>query len=462
MRIVYLTAGAAGMYCGSCLHDNALAKALIAKGHDVLLMPTYTPIQTDEPSVAQNQLFFGGLNVYLQQLFPWARWMPKWMDRLLSSPALVRWIASRSMGTTADKLGGLTVSMLQGKDGNQRKEVDRLVDWLVQEIKPDVIIFSNLLIGGAIPEIKRQLSCPIVVLLQGDDAFFDQLSEPYFSQSMDLLRTLAREVNLFLVHSRAYGQRMQERLQLRTDQWRTVPLSLDVKDFININFQRATGTSQNATSSTSSTTTSTTTSTSTTTAPRKAVGYLARLAPEKGLHVLVDAFIELARKMPGVRLEIAGWLGPQNKAYWKDCEQRLARAGLVDRYRYWGAVDRRSKLEFLSNIDVLCVPATHFEPKGLFVLESLAAGVPVVLPAHAAFPELIERLSGGVLVPPGDTSEIATAIGNLLSDLEASRELGAVGRKNVFESSTTEHEAAHLEGLLAPLVTAASDKVLSK
>ncbi len=324
------------------------------------------------------------------------------------------------MGTTADKLGGLTVSMLQGKDGNQSKEVDRLVDWLAGEMQPDVIIFSNLLIGGAIPEIRRRLKCPIVVILQGDDAFFDQLTEPYREQSMQLLRQLAKQVDLFLVHSRAYGQRMQERLDLRADQWQVTPLTLDTSDFVSLNRQLPAADKT------------------------PTIGYLARLAPEKGLHVLVDAFLDLAKRHATARLEIAGWLGPQHQEYWNGLQHKLNAAGLSERWRYWGSVDRAGKLEFLQAIDVLCVPVTHFEPKGLFVLESLAAGVPVVLPAHAAFPELVERLGGGHLVPHGDNPALADKLLAVISDLTSAHALGSAGRRRVLEESTTVHEAQRL------------------
>lgn len=416
------------MYCGSCLHDNALAKALIALGHDALLVPTYTPILTDEVSVASNRLFYGGLNVYLQQLTPLARMLPSWFDGFLSSPRLVRFIANRAMGTTADKLGGLTVSMLKGREGHQRKEVNRLVKWLESEMIPDVIIFSNLLIGGAIPEIRRRIDCPIVVVLQGDDAFFDQLPQPYAGESMALLRKLAQQVDLFLVHSRAYGLRMQERLELAEGQWKVSPLSLDVADFHTMQTPSASQTERSP-----------------------SIGYLARLAPEKGLHVLADAFLELAERDSRVRLEIAGWLGKQHHAYWQEIQNRFSKAGVSDRVRFWGSVDRAGKLEFLRSIDVLSVPATHFEPKGLFVLESLAAGVPVVVPNHAAFPELIERLGGGYLVPPENPSALAEILETVLSDLPAAKALGLLGRKSVFEHSTTRHEAERLLQILGSL-----------
>jgi glycosyltransferase involved in cell wall biosynthesis len=440
VRIVYLTAGAAGMYCGSCLHDNAVAKALIRQGHDTLLVPTYTPLLTDEACVSTDRLFYGGLNVYLQQVLPVARYLPNWLDGFLSSPRLVRWIASRSMGTTADKLGPLTVSMLQGRDGRQRKEVDRLVQWLAGEIRPDAVIFSNLLIGGAIPELRRRLDCPVVVILQGDDAFFDQLTEPYASRSMELLKKLACQVDMFLVHSRAYGERMGQRLGIPPERWTVSPLAIDTRDYVGLQPPAVD--------------------------PQRppAIGYLARLAPEKGLHLLAEAFGQLASQPGGehVRLEIAGWLGPQHASYWQQIQDRFAAAGLSDRVRYWGSVTRQEKLEFLRAIDVLSVPVTHFEPKGLFALEALAAGVPVVLPAHGAFPELVERLGGGVLFPHEDVAALAQQLGALLGDLPAARQLGAEGRQRVLEQATADREAERLVALLARLCAPSSPAELEE
>ncbi len=414
MRIIYLTAGAAGMYCGSCLHDNAIAKAFIKLGHDTILVPTYTPIQTDEQSAATNKLFFGGLNVYLQQMSLVFRWMPRWMDSALSNPRLVNWIASRSMGTTADKLGGLTVSMLRGADGNQRKEVHRLCDWLETE-QPDVIVFSNLLIAGCVEEIKRRLKCPVVVILQGDDIFYDGLHEPYKSQALVELRRLAGHIDRFIVHSENYRQRMAKMLEVDPARLSVSPLSIDTADFDNL------PAADQASSRPPS------------------IGYLARLAPEKGLHQLVDAFIQLADQsgMKDVRLEIAGWLGPQNTAFWHEQETKLASANLANRYRYHGSVDRQGKLDLLSCIDVLCVPTTYEEPKGLFVLEGLAAGVPYVLPAHGAFPEMHQRHRAGHLFSPNDPGELADRLSQCMREIDHTRQIGRDARQRLLESTQT-------------------------
>src|SRR3954447_18707444 len=124
MRITYITAGAAGMYCGSCMHHTTLAAPLPRLGHDVLLVPTYTPIRTDEEDVSQHRVFFGGINVYLQQKFGLFRHTPWFLHRLLDVPRLLRWVSRFAVRTEAQALGALTVSMLKGDHGFQRKEVE--------------------------------------------------------------------------------------------------------------------------------------------------------------------------------------------------------------------------------------------------------------------------------------------------------------------------------------------------
>ncbi|MEC8554037.1 MAG: glycosyltransferase family 4 protein [Planctomycetota bacterium] len=426
MQIAYFTAGAAGMYCGSCLHDNALAKALNCLGHDCMLLPTYTPIRTDEKDISSDQLFFGGLNVYLQQMSPLFRWLPKWADSFLSSPRLVNWIASRSMGTTADKLGALTVSMLKGSHGHQAKEVSRLCDWLEKE-SPDVVVFSNLLIAGCIPEIQRRLGCPSAVILQGDDIFYDGLSEPYREQATTELRRLAKDVDRFVVNSQDYGKRMQEMLGFSDARLAISPLCLDTSDFEKLGER---GANEQA----------------------PTIGYLARLAPEKGLDILIDAFLELAEQNDQVQLNIAGWLGDQNLDYWSEQQEKLSAAGLSDRYQYFGEVDREGKLEFLRSIDVLSVPTPYLEPKGLFVLEALAAGVPYLQPAHGAFPEIHERLGGGRLFPPESASVLAEGLAEMLADRMALRQLGAAGRTNVLQTASSRQEAERFSQILGELV----------
>jgi glycosyltransferase involved in cell wall biosynthesis len=416
LRIIYLTAGAAGMYCGSCMHDNTLAAALTRLGADIQLIPVYTPIRTDETDVSVDRVFLGGINVYLQQRFRLFRYLPAVLDRVLSRPWLLRWATSQASDVSLDALGALTVSMLQGLQGFQRKEVRQLCQWLATSVRPDVVVLSNVLIGGCIPEIKRALHVPVLVTLQGDDVFLDSLPAPHQARAIAEIRRLTAEVDGFLVHSQYYADFMAGYLGITPEKLQRVPLGIDTRDF-----PTASGTEPDG---------------------PPTVGYLARLAPEKGLHVLVEAFQRL-RTLPGTehaRLRVAGWLGNSQREYAAAQWRTLQDAGLGDAFQYDGSVDRAGKLEFLRQLHVVSVPTTYQDPKGLFVLEALAAGVPVVQPAHGAFPELIAATGGGRLTTPDDPQALATTLHALLTDGQQRRALGAAGQRAV-------HERFHAEAM---------------
>src|SRR5271166_4129703 len=184
MRITYITAGAAGMYCGSCMRDNTLVAALARQGHDALLIPTYTPIKTDEPDVSQKRVFFGGINVYLQQKLSLFRHTPWSLDRLLDAPKLLRWVARFAVSTRAENLGDLTISILRGEHGYQRKEVEKLAGWLADDVKPELVNLTNVLLSGMVHEVKRRVGVPVLGTLQGDDIFLEALPEPHRSQAI--------------------------------------------------------------------------------------------------------------------------------------------------------------------------------------------------------------------------------------------------------------------------------------
>jgi glycosyltransferase involved in cell wall biosynthesis len=387
------------------MHDNTLARALSREpGVECLLVPTYTPIRTDEEDVSLQRIFLGGINVYLEQTVPLFRYLPAFMVGWLDRPALIRWAASRAVGTDARKLGAMTVSMLRGSEGRQRKEIAQLVAWLARELKPDLILLSNMLIAGCIPAIRQHLSVPILVTLQGDDIFVESLPEPYRSRALQEIEKLVPHVRGFLVNSRYYTEFMSSYFGIPLDRFRMVPLGVDVKGFPAPGEPRDERDGKRA---------------------PPTVGYLARLAPEKGLHVLVDAFLKLRSfaDLNHARLHIAGWLGEHQRDYAESQFARLRAAGAD--WQYAGSVNRAEKIQFLNDLDVLSVPTTYREPKGLYVLEALATGVPVVVPDHGAFPELIESTGGGRLVPAGDIDALAQKLAELLRDDLLRRQLGA-------------------------------------
>jgi len=408
LKIVYLSPGAAGMYCGSCMNDNMLARSLMEMGHDVMLLPLYTPLQTDEQDVSESRVFFGGINVYLQEKLPPFRHLPRFMDRVLDSRWLLNSVARGSVKTDPTELGPLTLSIVRGEHGHQRKEVDRLVDWLSSQERPSLVNLSNLMIAGSVPAIKRRLKVPVLLTLQGDDVFLDELAEPYRSQVMAELRSLAEQIDGVMVHSQFYAEAMSDYFEIPREKFHVVPLGIRAEDYRSI--------SAEADSRRPPT-----------------VGYFARICHAKGLHVLIDAMLKL-REMPGTedaRLRVAGWLGASDKAYFDNQRARLEATGEADFATFDFAVGGAEKKTFFESIDVLSVPTVYRDPKGRFVLEALASGVPVVQPEHGAFPELLRDTGGGRLVQPEAPQQLAEQLHDLLTNDEERRRLGEVGREAV-------------------------------
>jgi glycosyltransferase involved in cell wall biosynthesis len=163
------------------------------------------------------------------------------------------------------------------------------------------------------------------------------------------------------------------------------------------------------------------------------VGYLARVAPEKGLHLLAEAYriLRQERGLAEARLEVGGYLSPEHRPYLDEIRGRLRGWGLESEFHYHGTVDREAKVALLQGLDVLSVPSPYAEPKGLYVLEALANGIPCVQPRHGAFPEVLGRTGGGVLFEPNDTGDLADQLLALSRDREGTRALGHRGAEGV-------------------------------
>ena len=408
MRILSFTGGAGNMYCGSCLRDNALAAALISRGHDVVLTPVYTPTRTDERNVSRSRVAFGGISVFLEQHSSIFRHTPRFLDRLWDAEWVIKMASRRQIKVDPHSLGEMTVSMLRGEHGLQRKEIDKLLYWLAAEPAFDVINLPYTLLLGLAEPLKRALRVPICCTLQGEDLFLDGLGEPWRTQSMALIRAASGHVDAFLPVSRYYYDYMPGYLGIPREKMRLVPLGINLEGY----------------------------------APRPprqggpfTIGYFARIAPEKGLHALVDAYRRL-RARPGLgesRLRAAGYLAPEHNGYLDNILADLRTWGLDGHFEYRGEVDRAQKIEFLKSLDVLSVPATYEEPKGIFLLEAMANGVPVVQPRRGAFPEVVERTGGGIIVEADNPEALADGWLELWRDPARAAALGAAGAAGVRE-----------------------------
>ena len=404
------------MYCGSCLRDNALASELMRQGHEVTLLPLYTPPLTDEPSVSDEKVFFGGISVYLEQHSALFRHTPRWLDRLWDSRVALKAASKRSIAVDPVSLGQLTISILKGEHGKQRKEIDKLIDWLKAHhtgaASYDVVDMQNSMLLGLARPIKEAIGRPICCTLQGEDLFLAGLREPYHSQALELIREHSQYVDAFLAVSAFYADFMAGYLKIPREKIHVVPLGINLRDYDAQPPARH---------------------------PHQdgpfTIGYFARIAPEKGLHLLAEAYCRLRERegFPAARLEAAGYLAPEHHGYLHEIEGRMMRAGLADEFHYRGALDREAKIRFFRELDVLSMPTTYAEPKGLPVLEAMASGVPVVQPRWGSFPEIIERTDGGLLFEPNNSLDLAEAIYELWKNPEMAMDIGRQGRQGVHQ-----------------------------
>ena len=367
MKIAQLTPGSGdNFYCENCLRDAALVRAMRALGHDVLLLPMYLPLQAErEDQLSSSEVFFGGVNVYLQQKLPFFRKTPRWLDRIFDSQWLLRLVSKKAGMTSARDLGETTLSMLRGENGKQVKELDRLVDWLTQEEnKVDIVILSNALLTGLAQQIKNKLGVPVVCLLQDEDGFLDGLG-PYSGQCWSELKQRAGDIDLFISVSKYYADVMRSRLDIPQDKVKTVYTGISLEGF---EAKKAIP-------------------------ERPTIGYLSRMCPQRGLDVLIEAFILLKRKKPfkEARLHIAGGQIGSDKKFVEKLQRRLTDCSISDDVDFLEDFTREERFLFLGRLSVLCVPERKPVAYGLYVLEALAACIPVVEPSIGVVNELAEE-----------------------------------------------------------------------
>lgn len=411
MKIAYITAGAAGMYCGTCLHDNTLAGTLMEMGHEVSLTPLYTSMRTDEGSVAVDRIFFGAINIYLQQKLPFFRHTPRFLDRLFDNRRLLDWVARIGASSTkADELGALTLSMLEGEQGHQHKELEKLVQWLAEIVEPEIVHLSHSLFAGFGRLIKKELGVPVVCSLSGEDLFYGGLEEPYHSKVLDALAERAQELDAFTAPCQYYADLMGQEYGIPPERIFLNRLGINPQGFGEPRRPADPG-------------------------DEVVVGYLARFCPEKGTEQVLEAFRLLTEDLgkDRLRLRIAGYLGERDRTFYEEQRRRVEQWGLADQVDFVGEVDRQGKFDFLSHLDLFTMPTLYREPKGIPVLEAMMSGVPVVQPRHGAFPEWIEHTGGGILVDPKSPEALAAGLRSLVQDPALRRRLGQQGQNAARE-----------------------------
>jgi glycosyltransferase involved in cell wall biosynthesis len=427
LKIVQLTPGAGDMYCGNCLRDNALVAEWNKMGHNVCMVPMYLPLTLDEPDQSEGvPVFFGGINVSMSHKVPWLwRWIPEKLRKLLDSRSLLKSIGKKVSKTNPAEVGALTVSMLKGEEGNQLRELRELSDWIQKEHKPDVIIFSNALLLGMHNHLKKVTGSKTVCFITGEDTFLDTLPEPHRSQAWNLVREHTKQVDVLIAPSHYYAKYMSERLDLQNIH--IVYNGINTKGFESDASDKCPTRHGSLT-----------------------LGFFARMCATKGLDILIDAFIEIRKRgnVPNLKLKIGGNLNPWNESWVSQLKQKLQSENLSKDVSFHPNVSREEKIQFLRSLDVLSVPAVGKEPFGFYVIESIAAGVPVVMPEASSFPELIEKSGGGVLYSSENRLALVEALEMLFTDEAKRQHLSVTGRKNALEFFSVQRAAQESNELI--------------
>lgn len=432
MKIVHVVPGSGGtFYCQNCLRDGALVGALRRRGHDVVMAPMYLPLAVDAPEeVRALPVFYGAVGTYLRERVAGLRNLPRRLTRWLDSERLLAWAAARSGSTRARGLEDMTLSMLRGMEGNQAVELERMVRWLGERERPDIVHLSNALLLGLAACLRDRLKVPIVCTLQDEDTWIEGMHPARIPEVWGAMRAAARFCDMFVAVSGYYRDRMQALLNVPKERIRAVYPGVDPDGY-----RPASQASH-----------------------PPVLGYLSRLSEELGFGDAVEAFLRLRRvpTLGGLRLHVSGGQTGDDKRFVAAAVRRIRRAGAGGDFHLQQDFSRPHRTEFLGGLTILTVPVRRPEAFGTFQLEAMAAGVPVVLPAIGAFPEIVDKTGGGTVYMPNDVPTLTGTLERMLSNRSLLQAMGRKGRESVKRQFSVDGMAERMAAIYNLLVRGAA------
>lgn len=406
MQIVHIVPGSGGsFYCGNCLRDSTHVESLKKAGLGVVKIPMYLPIFSDEHDLEEIPVFYGAISLYLKHAFPLLRKAPGWLDKILNSGPALKFAARMAGSTNPKGLEDMTTSMLLGEEGEQKKELDHLVDWIAEHCKADVIHLSNALLLGLARRIKEKLDVLVVCSLQDEDTWVNAMDDNFRIKTWALMRERAKDIDAFFAVSEYYAEEMKEQLAIPGDKLFTHHICVDPDDYFYTNSS----------------------------SKGRVIGYISRMSRENGLEILVDAFIRLKQleDMKDTTLMITGGNTGDDNRYIRNIRQKIHAAGIQQDVIFHKDFEGEGRHEFFRKVSMISVPVLEGEAFGLYLIEAMASGVPVVQPALGAFPEIIKKSGGGITYFPNEPSQLTESLAGLLRDPGKLEKLSSTGRKGV-------------------------------
>jgi len=407
MKIMHIIPGSGGsFYCGNCLRDSKYVEALRASEHEVVKLPMYLPLFADEHDLNRDMpVFYGAISIYLKQLFPIFRKAPAWVDRMLNSKPMLKMAASMAGSTRAKGLEEMTVSMLLGEEGQQKDELMKMVDWIAENCNPDVIHLSNALLIGLAHQLSEKMNVPIVCSLQDEDVWVDVMTPEARDEVWKLMSAKAENISAFIAVSDYYAEEMKQKMNLPESKLSGIHIGIFPENY---SFQLPSEKGRN-------------------------IGYVSRMCEENGLDILIDAFIELKTnpEFDDVNLILTGGSTGDDKKYLKNIKKKIGKKGLLGNVEFHDDFEEDGLKEYFKKVSLISVPVRNGEAFGIYLLESMASGVPVVQPALGAFPEIINLSGGGAIYEPNEPSVLANTLKEILMDTEKLDQLSRDARAGV-------------------------------
>ncbi len=408
MKIVHIVPGFGGtFYCGNCLRDSGVVASLKKAGHEAVTLPLYLPL-TMKGQVNHDGIpvFYGAVNIYLKQ-FPVFRHMPKWFEKLMNSAPVLNFAAKKSSSTRAEGLEALTESMLLGAEGHQSEELQQLVDFLKYHEKPDIVHISNALLLGMAKKVRDELKIPVVCSLQDEDVWVDAMHVDHREKMWQLLAEKGKDVDAFIAVSDFFAGVMQKRMSIPDEKLHVLHVGVDPNAYV---YSKPAVYPQ-------------------------AIGFVSRMCEENGFEVLIDAFI-LLKKNPAfrnVKLKATGGQTGDDTKFINKQLTKLKQNNIEADFEITPDFTQTALQDFFSSTTVLSVPVLNGEAFGLYQLEALASGVPLVQPELGAFPEIINATGGGVVYKPNTASALADKLMEVLDNNQIIETMSLAGRKAIEE-----------------------------
>ena len=407
MKILHIIPGSGGsFYCGNCLRDSKFVEALRSSEHEVIKLPMYLPLFADEHDLSREiPVFYGAVSIYLKQQYPFFRNAPAWFDRFLNSGPLLKVAAKFAGSTRAKGLEEMTISMLMGEQGQQKEELDKMISWISEHYQPDVIHLSNALLVGLARRLSESMKAPVICSLQDEDQWVDVMKPSSQEKVWNLMAERGEDVSVFVAVSGYYAAEMKKLLHIPDEKLSTVHIGVYPADY---EFLLPSKKGRN-------------------------IGYVSRMCRELGMDILVDAFI-LLKKEPqfdDVELHITGGSTGDDKEFIQAQKRRIHKSGLSGKVKFHGDFEARGLRDFFSEVSLLSVPVRKGEAFGIYLLESMASGIPIVQPALGAFPEIVKLSGGGVTYESNTPEALAEELKQLLSNPQKMDELSQQGRTGV-------------------------------